>query len=287
MKRTQPTNKNPQLQAKILDHLQTLGVPVSDEQLDGVLREAEQASWSHLELLDRLLQEQAEQRRQRAIERRIRQAKFDEIRTLEAFDWKFNAQAIDRVQFEELATGDFIRRRDNLVMVGQSGIGKTHLLKGISLKACALGYRVRYVASDKLLADLVSSLADDTTPRRIGHYARVDLQVIDGFGFDKLQREAMPQALSLLYKLIDQRNGRRSTALISNIDLKAWTEYLGDPPMVMALLDRLVDQAILIRIEKAKSFRAHRGKQATANARRASNKSAPSKASAKASSKAK
>ena len=287
MKRTQPTNKNPQLQAKILDHLQTLGVPMSDEQLDGALREAEQGSWSHLELLDRLLQEQAEQRRQRAIERRIRQAKFDEIRTLEAFDWKFNAQAIDRVQFEELATGDFIRRRDNLVMVGQSGIGKTHLLKGISLKACALGYRVRYVASDKLLTDLVSSLADDTTPRRIGHYARVDLLVIDGFGFDKLQREATPQALSLLYKLIDQRNGRRSTALISNIDLKAWTEYLGDPPMVMALLDRLVDQAILIRINNAKSYRAHRGKQATANARRASNKSAPSKASSKASSKAK
>ncbi len=72
--------------------------------------------------------------------RRIRDAHFPENKTLESFDWEFNAQVIDRVQIEELATGDFLRRAENLLVVGQSGIGKSHLLEGIGRRACDSGY---------------------------------------------------------------------------------------------------------------------------------------------------
>jgi DNA replication protein DnaC len=231
------------------------------EQLDGVLREAEQARWSYLELLDRLFAEQAAQRRERMIARRIREARFPGNNTLENFDWQFNAHAIDRVQIEELASGDFIRRMDNLLMVGQSGIGKSHLLEGIGRRICTLGYHVRYVASDELLSDLGASLADGTTSKRVRYYARFDLLIIDGFGFDRLERAEVPQALSLLYKVIDRRNARQSTALITNIDFDSWNEYLGDAPLVMALLDRLVDRAIIVKIANAKSYRAHRARR--------------------------
>ena len=233
-------------------------MPLTEEQLGRVLREAEQGGWSHLQLLERLFAEPAASKRERSVARRIREAHFPGNNTLESFDWEFNAPAIDRVQIEELATGDFIRRADNLLMVGQSGIGKTHLLEGIGRRACSLGYRVRYVASDELLADLGASLADRTTPKLIRYYTRFDLLIIDGFGFDRLERQETPQALSLLYKIIDKRNPRRGTALITNIDLDAWNDYLGDPALVMAMIDRLMDRAILMRIVNAKSYRAHR-----------------------------
>ncbi|MCU0872990.1 MAG: ATP-binding protein [Pirellulaceae bacterium] len=259
-RRKTATENHQDQQQRILSHLETLGVSLTDEQLGRVLREAEQGGWSHLQLLDRLFAEPAARKRERSVAHRIRDAHFPENKTLESFDWAFNAQAIDRVQMEELATGEFIRRADNLLMVGQSGIGKSHLLEGIGRRACALGYRVRYVASDELLADLGASLADGTTPKRIRYYTRFDLLIIDGFGFDRIERQESPQALSLLYKVIDKRNPRRSTALITNIPFDAWNEYLGDPPMVMALLDRLLDRAIRLNIVNAKSYRVHRSR---------------------------
>jgi DNA replication protein DnaC len=237
--------------------LQTLGVVFAKDEFDEVLREGEQCSWSYLELLDRLFGRQAVQKRERIIQRRIREAHFPANKTLEGFDWSFNGQVIDRAEIEQLATGDFIRRGDNLLMVGQSGIGKSHLLEGIGRRACVHGYRVRYISSDALLADLGASLADGTTVRRIRYFSGPDLLIIDGFGFDRIEREQSPQALSLLYKVMEKRGPRRSTALITNIDFDAWNEYLHDGPLVMALLDRLFESAIIKRYVNAKSYRAH------------------------------
>lgn len=260
MATTKTPPPTPVAREQILQHLQTLGVLIPEDQFDDVLREAEQCGWSYLELLDRLFGRQAMQKRERVIERRIRDAHFPENKTLEGFDWKFNAQAIDRGEIEELATGDFIRRGDKLLMVGQSGIGKSHLLEGIGRRACLQGYRVRYVKSDALLADLGASLADGTTVKRIRYFARPELLIIDGFGFDRIEREQSPQGLSLLYKVIEQRGPRRSTALITNIDFDTWNEYLEDGPLVMALLDRLFEKAIIKRFPKAKSYRAHQAR---------------------------
>lgn len=245
---------------RIREHLRTLGVLIAEEQFNDVLRQAEQNGWSHLQLLDRLFGDEALQKRERIIQRRIRDAHFAENKTLESFDWEFNAAAIDRAEMEELATGNFIRRGDKLLMVGLSGIGKSHLLEGIGRRACLQGYRVRYIKSDALLADLGASLADGTTAKHLRYFTRPDLLIIDGFGFDRIEREQSPQGLSLLYKVIDCRGSHRSTALITNIDFEAWNEYLDDGPLVMALLDRLFEKAIIKRFPKAKSYRAHQAR---------------------------
>jgi len=246
-----------ELRQRILEHCQTLGLPLDGNQLDRVLRRAEQQRISHLELIEDLLGVPAQWRRERSTELRIQKAKFREPVDLEAFDWKFNAQFIDRVQMEELATGDFIRRRDNLVFVGQSGLGKSHLIQAIGRRCCAAGYRVRYITSGELLHELGRSLADGTMPKRVRYYAGFELLIIDELGFDKLEREEHPQAPSLLYKVIDSRTRKRSTALVTNIDFEGWGKYLGDPPMAMALLDRVVDGAIIHKFQ-GKSYRAHR-----------------------------
>jgi DNA replication protein DnaC len=161
--------------------------------------------------------------------------------------------------------GEFIRRRDNLVVVGQSGVGKSPIVQAIGHQACALGWRARYTTSAALLQDLRASLADQTLPRQVRYYARFDLLIIDEFGFDRIERAEAPQAASLLYKVVDARSEQRSTALVTNIDFEAWGEYLGDPPLAMALLDRIVDGAIILKIA-GKSYRAHRAKPGKADA---------------------
>lgn len=252
-----------QLRARVLDDAQTLKLPLTAEGLDAAMARAEQEGLSHLNFLELILGEPAARSRQRAIERRIREAKFHDDKHLADFDWKFNAAAIDRAQIEQLATGEFLRRHENLVMVGQSGVGKSHLLQALSRRYCELGYRVRYTTSAALLDDLRQSLADQTLSRRIGYWARFDLVVIDEFGFDRLERSECPQAANLFYKIIDARSGQRSTALATNIDFEAWSDYLGDPPLAMAFLDRVVDGAILLKI-RGKSYRAHRAKKPAA-----------------------
>lgn len=260
---SRPKKTTDDLRPRILEHSQTLRFPLSDEELDKILRRAEKERFSHLELIEHLLSVPAQRRRERSAERRIKNARFrDPAATLETFDWKFNGQYLDRGQMEELATGDFIRRRDNLVFVGQSGLGKSHLIQGIGRRCCATGYRVRYVTSAELLLELGKSLADGTMPKRVRSYARFDLLIIDEFGFDKLERDENPQATSLLYKVIDGRTRKRSTALVTNVDFEAWGSYLGDPPMAMALLDRLVDGAIIHKFQ-GKSYRAHRAQRSS------------------------
>jgi DNA replication protein DnaC len=179
---------------------------------------------------------------------------------LESFDWSFNVKTIPRAPFEELATGEFLGRRDNVAFVGKSGLGKSHLIEGIGRACCALGHRVKYVTSAKLLEELTAAAGDKTLPSKIRRYRSLDLLIIDEFGFDKLERREYPESPSLLYKVIDSRSGRGSTAFITNVDFSDWTDYLGDPPLVMALLDRVVDNAIVIRFE-GKSYRKHRAEQ--------------------------
>jgi len=240
---------------------QVLRIPLRSEQLDAVLGRAESEGMSHLEFLRALLIKQAGQRRERSIARRIREAGFAENKTLADFDWQFNAKAIDRVQIESLAEGEFISRKRNLVMVGQSGVGKSHIIEAIGQRACVLGYRVKYSTSALLLNDLTASLADQTLARRLRYYAKFDLVILDEFGFERIERAESPQSASLLHKFITARNGR-STALVSNVDFNAWGAYLGDPPLAMAFLDRIVDGAIIVKIN-GKSYRVHRAQRAS------------------------
>jgi DNA replication protein DnaC len=260
---TNPRTTTPtDLREQILADFATLKVPLRAEQFDAVLARAEREGLSHQQFLHLLIADQAGLRRERSIARRIREARFRELKPLSAFDWEFNKQAIDRIQIEELATGAFIQRRDNLVLVGQSGVGKSFLIQAIGQSACALGRSVLYTTSAGLLEDLTASLADQTLPKRVRHYARFDLLIIDEFGFDHIERKQSPQAANLFFKIIDARSRQRSTAVATNIDFEAWADYLGDPPLATAFLDRVVDGAIILKL-KGKSYRAHRTSTAT------------------------
>ena len=261
---TQSRKNEATLRQQVLQHLEALKILMTNEEVDQLLAEGDKAPGSHLQFLERFLSVPAHRRMERSIQRRLRMARFRDGASLESFDWEFNKATIQRLPFEELATGDFVRRQDNVVFVGKSGVGKSHLIQSVGRSCCSLGYRVRYTTSAELLEDLMAASGDKTLPHRVRYYGRFDLLIIDEFGFDKLERREYPESSSLLYKVIDSRNGKGSTALVTNVDFKHWTVYLGDPPLAMAMLDRVVDGAIIHRFD-GKSYRAHRAEQKEKN----------------------
>jgi DNA replication protein DnaC len=256
-----PTKTTTPLRDRCLQHCATLGIPLAPTSLDELLSRADKEGLSPLHFLDLLLGAQADAHRERTVARRIREAHFAEGKTLEGFDWQFNPKAFDRVQIEELASGDFIRRGGNLILVGWSGVGKSHIIQALGQKACVLGYRVLYRTSAELLCDLTASLADKTLPARLRYYARPDFLILDEFGFDRIERTECPQAAHLLYKIIASRHQKRSTALVTNVDFDKWGDYMPDGPLAMAFLDRLVEGAVILKI-KGKSYRARQNKGA-------------------------
>jgi DNA replication protein DnaC len=249
---------------------------LSSEQIDQLLSDSAKSKPTYVELLERFLAIPANQRRERSIARRIKVADFRDAATLESFDWSFNAATITPEPFRELATGEFVRRRENVAFVGDSGLGKSHLIQSIGRSCCVLGYRVRYTTSAKLLTELTAAFGDRSLPSVVRHYGRYELLIIDEFGFDKLERAENADAPSLLYKIIDNRHGRGSTALVTNIDFQHWTDYLGDAPLAMALIDRAVDGANIQRFA-GESYRAHRAEQKAASKSRSTNQKASSK----------
>jgi DNA replication protein DnaC len=239
--------------------LAVLRVAVTAEALDDVLAEAARQNWSHLEFAIRLLGAAADQRRERSLERRLSEARLSDAPTLETFDWQFNAQTIKRAAIEELASCTFVRRHENVIVVGQSGLGKSHLFKGLGRCACVQGFRTRYTTSAELIKDLKKTLADDSLTARLRYWTNFDLLIVDEFGFDRLERQSCLEAPQLLYKVIEGRHAQRSTVLVTNVDFEAWGEYLGDAPLAMAFLDRLVDGAIILKL-RGRSYRAARAR---------------------------
>jgi DNA replication protein DnaC len=179
-----------------------------------------------------------------------------EKKTLEAFDWNFQP-ALDKAFVLELARLDYVRRKDDLVITGKSGTGKSHLLKAFGLRACEQAISLRYARCVDLLDDLYAGLADNTYARRLKAWARPDLLIIDDVGLGQVKkRDDEPTAAHTLFNLIDRRHGRLSTAVSSNIALSDWGRYLGDTTLAMAILDRLAMNALRLDIN-GPSYRQH------------------------------
>lgn len=185
---------------------------------------------------------------ERRIERRIAGSGLTERKTLEAFDWNFQPD-LDKSAVMNVASMEFVRQKDDLVITGKSGTGKSHILKSLALRACQQQMYVRYTRCVDLLDDLFAGLADNTYRVRLKRWAAPDFLLIDDVGLGQVKkRDDEPTAAHTLFNLIDRRNGRASTAFSSNIRLSAWGRYLGDSTLAVAILDRVAMNAIRIDI---------------------------------------
>ena len=193
---------------------------------------------SYNDFLARLLQDELERRAQKRLALRLKKAVLQDQKTLETFDFNFNL-TINRQQVYDLATCQFVERRENVLLVGPAGVGKTHLAQALAHEACRRGYDVLSVTAGKLLTHLNGGRADGTYEQRLLTYTKPQLLLVDDFGLKPLR----PPGPEDLYEVIAQRYERGSLLLTSNRDFPEWLEAFGDPLLGSAALDRLVHNA--------------------------------------------
>ncbi|MFT4102524.1 MAG: IS21-like element helper ATPase IstB [Burkholderiaceae bacterium] len=215
-----------------------------DAALEAELDQAEREAAPPAEVLARLLVAEDAHRREKSLAYRVRQARLPWQWTLQSFP--FDRQpGIDRAQIRSLAGLEFVRRHENLLLIGPPGTGKSGIAIGLLRQACLNGYAGRFYNAQALIDELYASLADRSTTRLIAQLARHRPLLIDELGYLTLK----PEQSNAFFRLMDQRYGRASTIITTNLEPGAWYELFQNKALVDAMLDRLQHHCITIRIQ--------------------------------------
>lgn len=247
-----------------IDHaLRQLRLSGMASTLETRLVEAQASKTTPLDFLASLVQDELVRRKDRLLERRIKQARFrDAGKTLDAFDFDFNKK-MDRRAVFELATGHFIGKHEDVFLLGPPGTGKSHLAQAIGHAAILQGHRVLYREAFLLLEDVADASMEGKRKERMAELATVPLLVIDDLGMRKLPATAAEDLL----EIIQRRYERASTLMTSNRPVEDWGKLLGDTAAVSALLDRALHHAHVLkcgpRSWRMKEHTDLRGKEAT------------------------
>jgi DNA replication protein DnaC len=243
---------------QLIPKLKSLRLSGILETLEVRNRQAIEEKTAYVEFLERLLEDEVERRANKQLQLRLRRAAFSSEKTLEGFNWSFNP-SINRQQVLDLATGQWIERKEVVLIVGPSGVGKSHLAQALGQEACRRGYNVLFSTVIKMLAHLHGGRADGTYERRLATYLRPELLLLDDFGLRAL-RGHEPEDF---YEVINERYERGSILVTSNRDYAEWPEAFGENSLLAsAALDRLAHRAHLITIT-GQSFRAQERPETT------------------------
>jgi DNA replication protein DnaC len=212
-------------------------------------RQAADDDVAHVDFLFRLLSDEVERRDGKQLEQRMRRASFEGHRTLEDFDFTFNPK-VPKAKIIDLATCGFVERKENVLFIGNAGVGKSHLAQSLGQRACRAGHAVLYVAAHDMLRQLRAARADNSFDRRMLRFSSPDLLIIDDLGLRPLA-EGEPVDL---YEVIRLRYERAATMITSNRDEEELARLFVDPLLASAAMDRLLHRAHVIVLE-GDSFR--------------------------------
>lgn len=211
--------------------------------LESRILEAQNSQKAPIDFLSTLVCDELTIRSDRLLQRRIKQARFrDTDKTLDAFDFDFNKKMNRRLVFE-LATGQFIDRREDALFLGPPGTGKSHLAQAIGLAVIRQGHRVLYRETHGLLEELADATIDGSRKDKITELQTVPLLIIDDLGMRKLPATAAEDLLEVVMR----RHERASTLMTSNRPVEDWGKLLGDTPAVAAMLDRLLHHGHVLK----------------------------------------
>jgi len=223
----------------LAEALSRLGLDHAASLLEAAQQKAIARNKSLISLLDHLVREELRSRAKAALKR----AAIFPLTTIDTYDFGYPKQ-IERALVSRAATLDFIREKANVVFVGPSGVGKTHLANALGQLACLRGFRVRFVLAADLVNELVASQSRNTLARRLAAWAAPDLLLIDELGY--LSFDA--RGADLLYQVINRRYQRSSTVITTNMPFKDWGKLFHNAAAASAIADRLVHRGILVRI---------------------------------------
>jgi DNA replication protein DnaC len=241
---TNPTTQTADTPQLLLEHhLKQLRLPTFLREYDKVARQCAVEQADYPGYLLRMAELELLERERRAIERRIRQAKFPVVKTMDSFDF-LAIPSLNKTMVLELARCEFLTRRENVLLLGNSGTGKSHIALALGLAACQRGHRVRFTIAAALVSELIEARDERKLLRFQKQIAAYELLIVDELGFVPLSKTGA----ELLFEMLSQRYERGSTLITSNLPFAEWTEVLGSERLTGALLDRLTHHVHILEM---------------------------------------
>jgi DNA replication protein DnaC len=248
MKTTKPVQQSTQNDLQEL--LRYLKLPFMAEHYSQTASMAANRQWSHMDFLTNLIEQEAGAKKDRAVQRRIKQARFPVIKTLDQFQWNW-PDTINRLQVEHLFHLEFVEQKGNVIFLGGVGLGKTHLSTALAYQACLNGFSVLFTTAIDVINALTAAQTAERFPLELKKYLKPNLLVLDELGYlpiDKLGAD-------LLFQVISHRYEQGAMIITTNRAFKDWPEiFNNDATLTSALLDRTLHHAETVVIE-GKSFR--------------------------------
>jgi DNA replication protein DnaC len=242
MSTTAPATPTP---ASLAEQLAYLKLAFMLEEHVALAKQAAQEHWDHLTFLARLLAGEAALRRERSVQRRISQARFPVIKTLEQFQWNW-PKSINRLQVQHLFRLQFLADKGNVIFLGTVGLGKTHLATALGYAACMQGVSVRFTTAVEVINALAAAQRAKRLKQALDSYRKPALLILDELGYLPIDKAGA----DLLFQIISQRYEQGSTIVTSNRAYKHWAEiFNNDATLTSALLDRLLHHAETVLIE--------------------------------------
>lgn len=236
-------------QAKMPAYLKALRLPAIARAYEELADQARRQDLSYEAYLEALLAEEIAQRRQSRLRTLLKAARFPILKQLDTFDFD-EVPTLNRQEILELQRAHFVAARENVVLCGNSGTGKTHVAIALGVAACEAGHRVRFTTAPALAAELLAARQEHTLPRFEKQWQRVDLAIIDELGYVPFD----PTAAQLLFQFFAARYERGSVLITTNLAFAQWTEVFGDERLTVALLDRITHRGH-IHVMNGESYR--------------------------------
>jgi len=240
---------NELIDAVIGQQLKQLRLPGISRAYAQVGRQARDEGWPYEEYLRELLDTELRSRHDRTAERRLHEARFPDVKTLDQIDWKVLA-GVSRPKVLELASCEFVEKAEDIVIAGPVGTGKTHLAVALGVEAARRRHRVAFIRAADMVRDLLEARDTRALGRLHQRLLRTSLLIVDELGFVPFERAGG----ELLFNLLSERHERRSTLVTTNLAFSEWVDVLGDEKLTTALLDRLAHRAHILTT-KGPSYR--------------------------------
>ena len=235
---------NAGMKALLIENLKKLKLSTMLRDLESMIRQAKQETLSYEEFLLNLSEAEVQTRQENGRKRRLQEAKFPILKPMETFDFDA-APGLDIRLMKELADCDYAKKSRNIIFVGKSGTGKTHLSTALGMEACKQGIRSRFVTGCGLANELIEARDEKQLGRAVKRYASYGLLIIDELGYIPFSKEGA----QLIFQILAERHERKSVIITSNKGFGDWTEIFSDPSMTAALLDRVTHKAHIINCD--------------------------------------